>query len=203
MLVGEYRNPGRDLPRVLHTAMPIVIASYLLANMAYFFVLPLDAIGALNATALTVAAWSTLLAKKATYHPSSARPVTQRVTSRSRLGFNMVNAISWLERRASDAIATEMWQAQMRVGRDQTEAQKLISSLVFANSKSIRTFTVILASFNGVAAFATAFSILYDCYCASKRYGNGSSSKKFFLWAMHPAETFPLVLALGIVVQGV
>jgi hypothetical protein len=132
----------------------------------------------------------------------------------------MVNAMSWLERRASDAIATEIWQAQMGVGSDQTEAQKLISSLVFANSKSIRTATIILASFNGVAAFATAFSILYDCYCASKRYGNGSSSKynflcalltylanlscrKKFLWAMHPADTFPLVLALGIVVQGV
>ncbi|OBT45067.1 hypothetical protein VE00_05153 [Pseudogymnoascus sp. WSF 3629] len=66
MLVGEYRNPGRDLPRVIHPAMPMVIASYLLANMAYFFVLPLDTIGALNATALT---------KKATYHPCSARLV--------------------------------------------------------------------------------------------------------------------------------
>ncbi|KFZ18768.1 hypothetical protein V502_03976 [Pseudogymnoascus sp. VKM F-4520 (FW-2644)] len=115
----------------------------------------------------------------------------------------MVNAISWLERRASDAIAIEIWQAQMGTGSDQTESQRLISSLVFENSKSIRTSTIILASFNGVAAFATAFSILYDCYCTSKRYGNTSSSKKFFLWAMHPAETFPLVLALGIVVQAI
>ncbi|OBT63269.1 hypothetical protein VE03_07942 [Pseudogymnoascus sp. 23342-1-I1] len=115
----------------------------------------------------------------------------------------MVNAISWLERRASDAIAIEIWQAQMGEGSDQTEAQRLISSLVFENSKSIRTSTIILASFNGLAAFATAFSILYDCYCTSKRYGSTSNSKKFFLWAMHPAETFPLVLALGIVVQGI
>lgn len=131
----------------------------------------------------------------------------------------MVNAISWLGKRAGDAIAVEIWQAQMGVGSAQTESQKLISSLVFENSKSIRTSTIILASFNGVAAFATAFSILYDCYCTSKRYGNSSNSKyvlkfapltylayvccrKFFLWAMHPAETFPLVLALGIVVQG-
>lgn len=132
----------------------------------------------------------------------------------------MVNAISWLERRGSDVIAIEIWQAQMGTGSDQTESQRLISSLVFENSKSIRTSTIILASFNGLAAFATAFSILYDCYCTSKRYGNTSNSKydfqdalssylaylycrKFFLWAMHPAETFPLVLALGIVVQGV
>lgn len=132
----------------------------------------------------------------------------------------MVNAISLLERRASDEIAVQIWQAQMGAGSDQTEAQKLISSLVFENSKSIRTSTIILASFNGLAAFATAFSILYDCYCTSKRYGNTSNSKygfpgtpssylayvyrrKIFLWAMHPAETFPLVLALGIVVQGI
>ncbi|KFX99266.1 hypothetical protein V490_01874 [Pseudogymnoascus sp. VKM F-3557] len=114
----------------------------------------------------------------------------------------MVNAISWLGKRAGDAIAVEIWQAQMGVGSAQTESQKLISSLVFENSKSIRTSTIILASFNGVAAFATAFSILYDCYCTSKRYGNSLNSKKLFLWAMHPAETFPLVLALGIVVQG-
>ncbi|OBT42266.1 hypothetical protein VE00_07720 [Pseudogymnoascus sp. WSF 3629] len=32
MLIGEHRNPGRDLTRVIHTAMPMVIASYLLAN---------------------------------------------------------------------------------------------------------------------------------------------------------------------------
>ncbi|KFY07324.1 hypothetical protein V492_07249 [Pseudogymnoascus sp. VKM F-4246] len=115
----------------------------------------------------------------------------------------MVDAISWIERRASDVIAIQIWQAQMGEGSDQTDAQRLISSLVFENSKSVRTSTIILASFNGVAAFATAFSILYDCYCTSKRYGSASNSRKFFLWAMHPAETFPLVLALGIVVQGV
>jgi len=45
----------------------------------------------------------------------------------------------------------------------------LINSLVFAESKSVRTSTIILAAFNVLAAFTTASSILYDCYWASKR----------------------------------
>ncbi|KAL2144283.1 hypothetical protein VTI28DRAFT_9271 [Corynascus sepedonium] len=51
-VVGEFRNPSRDLPRVIHTAMPLVIASYLLANVAYFLVLPLDAINSTNTVAV-------------------------------------------------------------------------------------------------------------------------------------------------------
>lgn len=45
----------------------------------------------------------------------------------------------------------------------------LIEKLVFAESKSVRTSTIILAVFNILAAFATACSILYDCYFAYKR----------------------------------
>jgi hypothetical protein len=44
-----------------------------------------------------------------------------------------------------------------------------IEGFIFQDSKSIRTSTVILASFNLLAAFATAARILYDCYWASKR----------------------------------
>lgn len=51
-VVGEFRNPGRDLPRVIHTAMPLVILSYILANVAYFFVLPLDTINSTNTVAV-------------------------------------------------------------------------------------------------------------------------------------------------------
>jgi len=39
-VVGEFINPHRDLPRVIHTAMPLVILSYLAASVAYIFVLP-------------------------------------------------------------------------------------------------------------------------------------------------------------------
>ncbi|KAK0101197.1 hypothetical protein ONS95_012821 [Cadophora gregata] len=51
-VVGEFRNPSRDLPRVIHTAMPLVILSYLLANVAYFFVLPLKTINHSNTVAV-------------------------------------------------------------------------------------------------------------------------------------------------------
>ena len=46
------RNPSRDLPRVIHSAMPIVIISYLLANMSYYFVLPGSVIGSSNTVAV-------------------------------------------------------------------------------------------------------------------------------------------------------
>lgn len=47
-VVGEFRNPSRDLPRVVHTAMPLVILCYVFANVAYFLVLPLATINASN-----------------------------------------------------------------------------------------------------------------------------------------------------------
>lgn len=51
-VVGEFRNPSRDLPRVIHTAMPLVILSYVLANLAYFLVLPLSATNSSNTIAV-------------------------------------------------------------------------------------------------------------------------------------------------------
>ncbi|ROT39280.1 hypothetical protein SODALDRAFT_332716 [Sodiomyces alkalinus F11] len=51
-VVGEFRNPSRDLPRVIHTAMPLVIISYVLANVAYFLVLPLTTVYASNTIAV-------------------------------------------------------------------------------------------------------------------------------------------------------
>ncbi|KAI5867255.1 amino acid permease-domain-containing protein [Durotheca rogersii] len=51
-VVGEFRNPSRDLPRVIHTAMPLVIVCYLLANVSYFLVLPLDALNSTNTVAV-------------------------------------------------------------------------------------------------------------------------------------------------------
>src|SRR5579862_1982647 len=46
------RHPGRDLPLVIHTAMPLVIISYVFANIAYFFVLPSSVIAASNTIAV-------------------------------------------------------------------------------------------------------------------------------------------------------
>ncbi|MCJ1241863.1 hypothetical protein MMC14_009869 [Varicellaria rhodocarpa] len=51
-VVGEFVNPSRDLPRVIHTAMPLVIVSYLMANVAYIFVLPPAIIDSSNTIAV-------------------------------------------------------------------------------------------------------------------------------------------------------
>ena len=51
-VVGEMIHPQRDLPRTIHTALPLVITSYLLANLAYIFVLPADIINSSNTIAV-------------------------------------------------------------------------------------------------------------------------------------------------------
>ncbi|KAL2007225.1 hypothetical protein VTN00DRAFT_8663 [Thermoascus crustaceus] len=51
-VTGEFKNPNRDLPRVIHTAMPLVIVCYLLANISYFLVLPHSMIESSNTIAV-------------------------------------------------------------------------------------------------------------------------------------------------------
>ncbi len=51
-VVGEMINPGRDLPRTIHTSLPLVILAYILANLSYIFVLPADVINASNTVAV-------------------------------------------------------------------------------------------------------------------------------------------------------
>lgn len=51
-MTGEFKNPNRDLPRVIHTAMPLVILCYLLANVSYILVLPLSTIEASDTVAV-------------------------------------------------------------------------------------------------------------------------------------------------------
>ncbi|KZZ98374.1 Amino acid/polyamine transporter I [Moelleriella libera RCEF 2490] len=51
-VVGEFRNPSRDLPRVIHSAIPLVIVSYVLANVAFFLVLPVEEINGSNTVAV-------------------------------------------------------------------------------------------------------------------------------------------------------
>ncbi|CAH1758534.1 1784_t:CDS:2 [Entrophospora sp. SA101] len=51
-VAGEMKNPARDLPRVIMVGLPIVIISYLLANVAYYAVLPSATILKTNTIAL-------------------------------------------------------------------------------------------------------------------------------------------------------
>jgi hypothetical protein len=52
----------------------------------------------------------------------------------------------------------------------------VINEFKLEAARSIRTSTIILASFNAIAAFATALGIMFDCYLAAKR-SNTSSQK--------------------------
>ncbi|KAJ4985788.1 amino acid transporter [Stagonosporopsis vannaccii] len=51
-VTAEFKNPARDLPRVIHTSLPLVILCYLLANISYFFVLPTHVIESSNTVAV-------------------------------------------------------------------------------------------------------------------------------------------------------
>lgn len=51
-MTGEFVNPKKDLPRTIHTSLALVVLSYLLANVAYFFVLPLTTINSSNTVAV-------------------------------------------------------------------------------------------------------------------------------------------------------
>ncbi|PBP21103.1 hypothetical protein BUE80_DR008048 [Diplocarpon rosae] len=98
--------------------------------------------------------------------------------------------------------ATSLHQIEANgLGAEGNSTSNLISNLVFAESKSVRTSTIILATFNMLAAIATASRILYDCW-ASKRCNPNSRAWKFCFFSIPPAETFPLVLVVGIVLQG-
>ena len=50
MAAGEVRDPGRNIPRALVGGMLVVAAIYLLANLAYFYALPLGEIVTSNST---------------------------------------------------------------------------------------------------------------------------------------------------------
>lgn len=54
-VAGEMTNPTRDLPRVIYTAMPLVIIAYLAVNAAYFGALAGPSLDAAPSVALTMA----------------------------------------------------------------------------------------------------------------------------------------------------
>ncbi|KAM0335820.1 hypothetical protein ACHAQA_000870 [Verticillium albo-atrum] len=84
-----------------------------------------------------------------------------------------------------------------------TSQAALINEFRFAAAKSIRTSVIILAAFNVAAAFATALGILWHSYATKKRKDPKFKFLTCGFTFVAPAETFPLVLSLGIVVQGI
>jgi amino acid transporter len=51
-VTAEFKNPTKDLPRVIHTSLPLVILCYIMANVAYILVLPSDLIESSNTIAV-------------------------------------------------------------------------------------------------------------------------------------------------------
>lgn len=51
-MTAEFKNPTKDLPRVIHTSLPLVILCYILANISYFLVLPSALIESSNTVAV-------------------------------------------------------------------------------------------------------------------------------------------------------
>lgn len=54
-IAGEMKNPGRDLPRAIVGGVSIIMAVYLIINMAYLWVLPADQLMVLESPASAVA----------------------------------------------------------------------------------------------------------------------------------------------------
>jgi hypothetical protein len=73
----------------------------------------------------------------------------------------------WLSRRLDAESIHQIYEWEEGSTPSNSTTQ-LISSLLFDQSKQVRTSTLILAAFNILTASWTAASILYDCYWASK-----------------------------------
>lgn len=54
-VAAEMKNARRDVPRVIHIAMPVVILAYLLANLSYYAVLTKEEMATSNTIAVTFA----------------------------------------------------------------------------------------------------------------------------------------------------
>ncbi|KAG6009633.1 hypothetical protein E4U21_001697 [Claviceps maximensis] len=78
-----------------------------------------------------------------------------------------------------------------------------MTSLLFQDPNSARTLLIILASSNALAGAVTAAGIYLDCYHKSRNENPGLELKSSFWKLVGPAETFPFVLSVSIVGQGI
>lgn len=120
----------------------------------------------------------------------------------------------WLESRddttTTTSTSTSTWTIQggsfnqtrflYQTATNQTQ-HMFFNELRFAAAKSIRTSTIILASFNMVAAFATAVGILCDSYFRSRRNRRLQLRPNGFWDFVPEGELYPLILSIAIVIQ--
>ncbi|PSR78489.1 hypothetical protein BD289DRAFT_121708 [Coniella lustricola] len=90
---------------------------------------------------------------------------------------------------------------QLVTSSNTTVTVAISNALKFAASKSVRTSTVILATFNALAALATALGIIHSCRQYKKRAQRRLSEPPSGLFNIHTVEVFPFILSAGIVIQ--
>ncbi|KAI1342017.1 hypothetical protein F5Y15DRAFT_330413 [Xylariaceae sp. FL0016] len=79
----------------------------------------------------------------------------------------------------------------------------VINEFKFLAARSIRTSTIILATFNTISAAATAAGIFYDCYSTAKRNLPRGKDKVNIFTCVKGPELYPFILSLGIAIQGI
>ncbi|KAL1845928.1 hypothetical protein VTK73DRAFT_392 [Phialemonium thermophilum] len=109
----------------------------------------------------------------------------------------------WLESRAVAGFATQAGGPSgfVEAATNSSIQQMIFAQLKFAPAKSVRSSTIILATFNAIAAFATALGITYDSYTRARRNKRRLKLSHPGLLFVPAGEVYPLVLSLGIVVQ--
>ncbi|KAH7632977.1 hypothetical protein B0T09DRAFT_395166 [Sordaria sp. MPI-SDFR-AT-0083] len=114
----------------------------------------------------------------------------------------------WLESRVDTQWTPESDSSRTGYGMLQSATNSATDSQTFtqfrfAAAKSIRTSTIILASFNTIAALVTAVGILTDTYQREKKENKRFRFSRNGFSFVPATEAFPLILSAGIVVQGI
>ena len=93
----------------------------------------------------------------------------------------------------------------------------LLAQLKLANSTQMRVSIITVGAFNIAAALLMVGNILYDSWCARRgnkwslswyvsttnRWGIGLiTRRKWYSISIHPAEVFPLVMSVAVIIQG-
>ncbi|SPQ21847.1 69178988-744e-494f-972d-a3f828e632a0 [Thermothielavioides terrestris] len=79
--------------------------------------------------------------------------------------------------------------------------QRFLNEVTWNTTRSIRTSTIVLASLNIIAAFATAVGILCDSYFRKRRNDRNFRFRRNGFTFVPEAEVYPLVLSVGIFIQ--
>ncbi|KAF4978112.1 hypothetical protein FZEAL_5444 [Fusarium zealandicum] len=109
----------------------------------------------------------------------------------------MMENINWIAPRAETDSSSTGFQFEV----NSTSAWD--NELKLAAAGSVRTSIVVLASFNIVAAFATAISILWQSWKTAKRVHPTRNLRSSWFRLVQPRDVHPFILSCGIVVQGI